>query len=190
MRLFDRTSEMPEDARQPPQDISSSSRELENEGFVRPYWTASVNLRNIRETKAEDGRGLLRQMPPRPMRNKYLFLARLKREIPGGQKSSRAPMIASATFAPRAGASSGFHRYTSCKFPAPVLRACSSAHRHPGAGGCRWLPPFVSHLYSPFRVRLHPVVPRNSAVHYKCGCPLRFPSCIIFQCARSNAPNP
>jgi hypothetical protein len=114
-------------------------------------------------------------MPPRRMRNEISLPARVRQEAPGGQKSPRAPMTASATFAPRAGASSGFHRYTVCKFPAPVLKSLFFSSPHPGAGGCWWLPPFFSSPYSPFRVRPHNFQPGNSAVHSMCGCPLRFP---------------
>jgi len=121
--------EMPDDARQLPQNMSPSSREPDSEDFIRRYWTALVKLRNRERTEVAEGRHLLRQMPPRPMRFECLNLMRAKQKDPEGQCSPRAPMTASAMFAPRAGASGGFHRYTSCKFPAPVLRACSSA-RH------------------------------------------------------------
>ena len=107
---------------------------------VTQYWTALVKLRNHARTEFADGRRLLRQMPPRSMRHESPKLVRVKQENPRGQFSPRAPMIASATFAPRAGASSGMHRYANCKLPAPVLRACSSAHhiQEPeDAGGCR-----------------------------------------------------
>jgi hypothetical protein len=140
---------MPEDARQPTQNISPSSREPDSKDFVRAYWTASVKLRNCQATKAVMGRSLLWQLPPRPVRMGLLMLslAGTRQRNPGGRKSPRAPMTASATLAPRAGANDVFHRSTTCKFPAPVLRACSSAHRIPepvDAGGCRRSPTATS----------------------------------------------
>ncbi len=157
---------MPEDARQPTQNIVPSSREPDSKDFVRAYWTASVILRNCQATMAVKGRGLLRQMPPRPMRTGLLLpsLAGIRQKNPGGRKSPRAPMTASATFAPRAGASGGFHRSTNCKFPAPVLRACSSAHRIPEPGdtdGCRRSPTATSACG---RIMFPPGIPQCIAV--------------------------
>lgn len=100
-------------------------------------------------------RGLLRWIPPRPLRENLLLPARYKRKNPGRHQSSRAPMTASAanaTSASRAEAASGLHRSSDCSFAAPVLRACSSAHRIPGAEGHRWLPPFVSFAYGLIRL--------------------------------------
>ena len=157
--------------------------------FVRQYWTALVMLRNRERTEVADGRRLLRQMPPRSMRNEFLYLVRAKQENPEGQYSPRAPMTASATFAPRAGASSGFHRYANCKFPAPVLRACSSAHhtQEPeDVGGCRR----SSLPVQPLPREAAPISALEFCGPQRYGCPLRFPGCIIFQCVRSNAPNP
>jgi hypothetical protein len=136
---------MPEDTRQLTQNISPSGREPDSKDFVRTYWTANLKLRYRSATEAVRKRSLLRQMPPRPMR--IQSLAGIRQKNPGGRKSPRAPMTASATFAPRAGASSGFHRYKNCKFPAPVLRACSSAHRIPeprDRNGCRRSPTATS----------------------------------------------
>lgn len=112
------------------------------------------------------GRGLLRQMPPRPVRMRLLIpsLAGIRQKNPGGRKSPRAPMTASATLTPRAGASDGFHRSTTCKFLAPVLRACSSAHRIPeprDTDGCRRSPTATS---ARGRICFQPGIPRHIAV--------------------------
>jgi hypothetical protein len=164
-----------------------SSREPDSEDFVRRYWTALVKLRNRERTESAEGRHLLRQLPPRLMRYECLHLVRAKQKDPEGQYSPRAPMTASALFAPRAGASSGFHRYTNCKFPAPVLRACSSAHhiQEPEdvvAAAVRLVP------VQPLPLEAAPISALEFCGPQRYGGPLRFPGC-IFQCVRSNAPN-
>jgi len=75
----------------------------------------------------------LRQMPPRSVRNPFPYLVRARQENPRRQTSPWAPIIASTT-----------HASSNCKFLAPVLRACSSAHHTQEPGGCWWLPPFIS----------------------------------------------
>ena len=80
-----------------------------------------------------------------------------------------------ATFAPRAEAASGLHRFSVCSFAAPVLRACSSAHRIPeqrDIDGCRRSSrsPTTSSAWG--RIGL-PGILRPS----RDGCALRFPSC-------------
>ena len=163
---------MPDHARQPTPNISPSGREPDSKDFVRSYWTANLKLRYGSATEAVKTHSLLRQMPPRQMCNQSL--AGIRQKNPGGQKSPRAPMTASATFAPRAGASGGFHRSTNCKFPAPVLRACSSAHRIPeprDCNGCRRSPtaPSAKGRKSFCREFCGPL-------HFG-GYPLRFPDC-------------
>lgn len=146
-----------------------------------------MKLRNRVRTEFAEKRHLLRQLPPRPMRCECPHLLRAKQKCPEGQFSPRAPITASALFAPHTGAPGGFHRNTNCKFPAPVLRACSSAHSIQEPGGCKWLPPFV--LYSLFRLRPHYSrlgILRSTEM----WMPAPLPRLHHFQCARSNAPNP
>ncbi len=132
----------------------------------------------MNERRLQRRRHLLRQMPPRPMRYKCLHLLRAKQKYPEGQSSPRAPMTASAMFAPRAGAPGGFHRNTNCKFPAPVLRACSSAHTIQEPEDV--VAAAVRLSVQPLPLEAAPVSALEFCGPQRCGCPLRFPGFIIF----------
>jgi len=134
-----------------------------------------VLLRNHLRTGTFDGRRLLRQTPPRSIRHQFAHPAQTRQRNPGGRKSPRAPIIASATIVQHRGTPSGLHRYTVCMFPAPVLRAYSSAHHTPeleDVEGCR-RPSLNSH--SLLRLRPHHFhSPGEFCRTSEIGHPLRF----------------
>jgi hypothetical protein len=70
--------EMPDMHGKSLKDISPSGREPGSEdSFIAQNWTALLKLRNRGQTKVEDGRRLLRLLPPRRMRSYFLFQARV-----------------------------------------------------------------------------------------------------------------